>query len=368
MTPAVAVVGAGPAGALAACLLARRGVEVLLIDRAAFPRGKVCGCCLNGRALAALDAAGLSDLPRRLGAVPTREVLIASGGRSARLDMPGGVSVSRAALDDALVNEAVRAGATFLPSAEARLVGGGPEYRTLSLRIAGVTSLVRASVVLAADGLGGLLAARGGVTHAPAEVGSRIGAGAVMDAPTFFAPGTVYMACGPHGYTGLVRLEDGRLDVACALDAAAVRGERPAALAATIIRAAGWPVPEAILEVPWRGTAPLTRSAGTVAARRLFVLGDAAGYVEPFTGEGMAWAMASASALAPLAAGASAAWHDAYINRWKAAHRRIVTRRQTACRVLAFALRRPWLTAFAVRALSLFPALAWPVLRSLEVR
>ena len=44
------------------------------------------------------------------------------------------------------------------------------------------------------------------------------------------------------------------------------------------------------------------------------------------------------------------------------------TEAQRIVRVLAFALRRPWLTALAVRALSLFPALAWPVLRSLEVR
>src|SRR5262249_26661731 len=48
------VVGAGPAGATAARELARRGLDVLLVDRAAFPRWKVCGCCLNGNALATL--------------------------------------------------------------------------------------------------------------------------------------------------------------------------------------------------------------------------------------------------------------------------------------------------------------------------
>ncbi len=363
-----AVVGAGPAGAMAAFLLARRGVDVLLIDRAAFPRPKVCGCCLNGRAIAALEEAGLGELPRRLGAVPTCDVLLASAGASARLAMPGGVSVSRSAFDDALVREAVQAGATFLPSAEARLTGEDEGYRGLSIRRGGEVSSVHARVVLAADGLGGLLAARGGVTHAPAVAGSRIGAGAVVDAPAFFAPGTVYMACGPHGYTGLVRLEDGRLDVACAFDGAAVKRAGPAALAAANIEGAGWPMPPGIHGAAWRGTAPLTRTAGTVAARRLFVLGDAAGYVEPFTGEGMAWAIASASALAPLAAAASRDWRDPYINHWKAAHRRIVTGRQMACRLLAFTLRRPWLTSALVRVLSVCPSLAWPVLRSLEMR
>ena len=56
---------------------------------------------------------------------------------------------------------------------------------------------------------------------APAEAGARIGAGATTtEAPDFYRPGVVYMACGAGGYTGLVRLEDGRLDVAAAFDAA----------------------------------------------------------------------------------------------------------------------------------------------------
>ena len=63
------VVGAGPAGAVAAVLLARAGRRVLLLDKATFPRRKVCGCCLNGHALSALAAAGLGELPARLGAV-----------------------------------------------------------------------------------------------------------------------------------------------------------------------------------------------------------------------------------------------------------------------------------------------------------
>ena len=54
----VAVVGAGPAGSVAACLLARRGLDVLLLDQARFPRAKACGGCLNRSTLARLAAAG----------------------------------------------------------------------------------------------------------------------------------------------------------------------------------------------------------------------------------------------------------------------------------------------------------------------
>ena len=51
---------------------------------------------------------------------------------------------------------------------------------------------------------------------------------------------------------------------------------------------------------PGRGTASLTRQTRPIAGERFFVLGDATGYIEPFTGEGMAWAMVSGQAIAPL--------------------------------------------------------------------
>lgn len=56
------VIGAGPAGALAAHLLARRQLRALLVEKRAFPRWKICGSCLNGVALKALETAGLGDL------------------------------------------------------------------------------------------------------------------------------------------------------------------------------------------------------------------------------------------------------------------------------------------------------------------
>ena len=64
------VIGAGPAGALSATLLARQGSSVLLVERRAFPRRKVCGGCLNARALSSLDRACLGASVRALGATP----------------------------------------------------------------------------------------------------------------------------------------------------------------------------------------------------------------------------------------------------------------------------------------------------------
>lgn len=78
--------------------------------------------------------------------------------------------------------------------------------------------------------------------------------------------------------------------------------------AARLVREAGWPAPELFAELSWRGTPALTRRRTRISEERVFVLGDAAGYVEPFTGEGMAWALASGAAVAPLAARAVGEW------------------------------------------------------------
>jgi hypothetical protein len=80
----------------------------------------------------------------------------------------------------------------------------------------------------------------------------------------------------------------------------------------------------------------------------------------------MAWAVASAVALAPLALRAARCWEDRWAREGTHLHRRLVTRRQVACRLLASVLRKPWLTAAVVAALSRLPGLAVPVIRYLD--
>jgi flavin-dependent dehydrogenase len=357
------VVGAGPAGALAAHQVACRGVSVLLVDRATFPRGKVCGCCINGRALGALHASGLGHLPASCGAIPLTTLLLTAGRRSARLPLAG-VALSREAFDAALVRAAIAAGASFLPLTRARL---GDSPRQLHLEQGEQAVEVEARVVLAADGLGGgLLASAGG--RAEAECQARIGAGVVLGHPPgFYQRGVVYMASGQHGYVGLVRLEDDRLDVAAALDVGAVRqAGGPGEVASAILSATGWPTLPGLAEASWKGTMALTRQMSRPGAQGAFAVGDAAGFVEPFTGEGMAWALAGALAVAPLAVRAVAGWRPSLLREWQAIHLRIVRNRQWACRTAAFVLRRPVLVGAIVGLLRWLPWVAWPVLRSLN--
>src|SRR5260370_12473887 len=70
----VVIIGAGPAGAIAAHQLARLGKSVLLVDKVLFPRWKVCGCCLNAGALATLHAADLGRLAAQCRAVPLQNL------------------------------------------------------------------------------------------------------------------------------------------------------------------------------------------------------------------------------------------------------------------------------------------------------
>ena len=360
----VFVAGAGPAGSLAALHLARRGLRVVLADRSAFPRDKVCGCCLSGLALSALDAAGLGDLPDRLGAPRLRTVEVAAGGRVARIALPVGRALSRPALDHALVRAAEEAGVSFRPGLAARLLSVGPAGARIRL---GAGEELLAGVAIAADGIGGSFLGDLPGMQPEIAAAARIGAGAVVETDALYGPGTIFMNVADAGYVGLTRLEDGRLDIAACLDPGEVRRSGgPGPLVAEILERSGRPPVAEVADARFRGTPTLTRCRSEVAAERIFVVGDAAAYVEPFTGEGMGWAMSGAGAVAPLVAAAVRGWDPALAERWRRRHARIVLRRQAVCRAVASLLRRPILTRAAVRVLQAAPDLARPLIAHLN--
>src|SRR5262249_23645579 len=142
----------------------------------------------------------------------------------ASLSLPGGVALSREAFDAALIGAAIQSGVSFLPGTFGTLGEDAGSARCVMLRQGQQRQEVFTRLVLAAVGLGGL--GRTGERNPPApwNPGPRMGAGAVADQPPAFSrAGTIYMACAPGGYLGLVRREDGRLNVAAALDGALVQ-------------------------------------------------------------------------------------------------------------------------------------------------
>jgi len=288
--------------------------------------------------------------------------------REATLPLPTGIALSRTAFDAALIRAAIGAGAAFLPQAEARLDPTGSLLRKLELRTDGQLACVTARIAVSADGLsGGFLKAFQGLNWIVAPH-SPLGAGAVFDDSSESYPaGTIFMGCAPAGYVGLVRLEDGRLDVAMALDrgqAQSSGGTSAAALA--ILKASRLPCPAALVGTSFRGTPYLTRRRQRVAAHGLVVIGDAAGYVEPLTGEGMAWAMQQAMLAAPLICDAIARSQPEYVLHWQQQYERLFRYRRGVCRTAGWLRRNYRFGNLILGMLARVPALAAPWVRAVN--
>lgn len=364
----VLIVGAGPSGALAAMELARRDVAVLLVDKAEFPRRKVCGCYLNGSALATLSRVGLSDLLEQLSAPRVGGVRLGANGRVAELKLPPGAALSREALDTALVKRAIEAGALFLPGVEAKSETVHDDRCEAALRQASREGVATAKITIVADGVGGQFVRDDPELNYRTAPRSLVGASATTDQiPDEYRPGTIQMAVGSAGYVGCLQLEDGRLDIAAAFDPRKLRETRgPGELAQRIADQSGLPRLLGLESLKWIGTPPLTRKPTAKAAHRLFLIGDAAGYIEPFTGEGISWALATGREIAPLAARAAVDYSPNMIREWNQSHRRLLGARQRLCHWLTKSLRKPRLAQSAVVVLSRFPVLASPFVQLLN--
>lgn len=354
----VAIIGAGPAGSLSSLILARLGLSVLLLDQAEFPRRKVCGGCLNGHALAALKHCGLTNLPARLGAQSVKRVRLVYGGRCAELSFQNTWSLSRSSFDWALIQEAQAAGVTFAPAQRATMgaVSGG--CRQVELQSRTGHSTIAARIVILAHGL----------KQGTIAKNSRVGAGTVLpQVPQCLSDDGLLMVIGRGGYVGGVRVENGQYDLAAALDVDFLKAHGTIATGVNdIFRQAGLGEIDEVAAADWKGTPLLTRRPEQIAGERWFAVGDAAGYVEPFTGEGMAWAMNGAVALAPIVQQSVGRWQPEAIRVWSKLHQRTIARHQWPCRLLSQVLRWPWLSLGLVGGLRLFPGLAQPVLRHLS--
>lgn len=321
-----AIVGAGPAGGMMALLLARRGWRILLLERSTFPRTKACGYCLNQAGADVLRRAGIDSI---LDSAPRLDsLLLRRGGHEIRLDVPASFCTPRDVLDQRLVEHAIAAGAHFIPECSARLETAGAKCsRTLRLAHANTHSLVSASLVLACDGLGGTLLDQHRQCRWSVARNAWIGASLTLDEPRAWAPaGVIAMHVAPHGYVGAIRLADGRTHLAAALDPAECR--RSGGAAQFIQRI----LPESVaVSARLHGTPLLTRRRLCLVAHRILAVGDACGYVEPFTGEGMTWALRAAESLADLLGDAPGAWNPRLPALWTLRHRMLLGWHQALC-------------------------------------
>ena len=367
----VVVVGAGPSGAIAAHGLASRGVRVLLVEQRLFPRWKVCGACLSPQALAALKTAGLGNLVAAQGGLPLERLQLGVAGLVSPLALGAGRVLSRSRLDQALLEAAVAVGATVMTGTRAVLgaaaTGLEPD-REVVLQKGTTRWSVSAKVVLIAAGLSHRAIDNEAEISTSIEPHSRIGAGCVLPGEAAeLPPGVLQMAVGHGGYVGLVRVESGEINLACAFDRPMLgSGGGAALLCQKILAEAGFATLPGLKESAWQLTAALSRHTIPLAGHRLLLLGDAAGYVEPFTGEGMGWALTSSLAALPLVLRGLENWDGAIESEWRRLHRRWVAQKQKSCRVLAVVLRHPRIRWGLHRLAGSFPSVAGSMIGLLQ--
>ncbi len=224
------------------------------------------------------------------------------------------------------------------------------------------TASLFAKVVLVCDGLGHPSLHLMPSFSADAQAGSRIGLGAAFPrtaADNWIKPGEVLMAVTSTGYAGVVAVENNQWNLAAAVDPSSLnRSTSPLDALEHIFRSAGVPVPQELVNATIKGTLPLTRSARKITDHRLLLLGDATGYVEPFTGEGMAWALTAAAAVIPVIVSAVRdGWSEEIVNQWQLTFSDIVSSQKKICQLLSATLRHPWLLPPILTICQFFPSL-----------
>jgi flavin-dependent dehydrogenase len=357
----VVVIGAGPAGCVAAAILAGQGRRVLLVEKSRWPRDKVCGGCINHSAIKTLREAGLGQAiagGKRLNRVEWRV-----GRKSLSVPTPSGVAMLRSEFDAALAVAAEKCGSTFLPGVSASLLPDDDSpHRSIVLRQGESSATITAEIVLACDGIGG--------TSVDSEPWSQwsvarrgwIGVAATIDAkgamPTARL-GAICMHVGVGGYVGCVRLADGSVHLAAALDPVRCRrAGGPAHLVEQILASTGAPVGEALKEVRFRGTGVMTRRRRRLGGHRVIAVGDAGGYVEPFTGEGMAWAVQSAATAAQMLPEPGESWAADLPRDWESVHAARIGRRQRLCRSARPIVHHPLVAGAVIGLSSLLPSIS----------
>jgi geranylgeranyl reductase family protein len=281
----VAVVGAGPAGSTAAIRLAREGARVALIDRATFPRDKPCGGGLTMRGVHLLPVAVDSVVED---VVDTIELGIGHHrSRDLRFAEPIAYMTQRRRLDAHLVERAVAAGAVLHEGSRVRdveLDGRKPVVRTDGASFC-------CECVLGADGANGVSAkvlGLGADRVMAVALEGNVPYG-VVDPGRFRGRVLLSMATVPGGYAWVFPKGD---HVNVGVGGWMREGPRLRAHLAELCRAHGIP-DEAVTDI--RGhRLPMRRGWERLATDRALVMGDAAGLVDPLSGDGMFEAFFSA--------------------------------------------------------------------------
>jgi flavin-dependent dehydrogenase len=367
----VAIVGGGPAGAALAIALASAGREVVVFERQTEPRWRAGGVYSSPRTWRSLrdlglDPGAVAALVRPIPAMEVRTTRSAA----CRLEheAPYACGVDRVRLEAALLARAREAGACVLEGRPVRALGldpAGPAVLTVSERGAAPRHW-RARTVVGADGPRSLVARaagvdagvrwyrRAGITVHLADHGAAVAG----------RPATATMTLGDGWYCGIAPVPGDRVNVGIVLPVdrlAAAAGSRahPEDLVTSIL--ASLPGPAGALHAApptdrVRVALPLAHRPRRVAGPGWLLVGDAAGFIDPLSGEGLQRAFASAARAADVLLGDHdrAATADLY-HRWMRGRYRP---KDAVSWVLQAFLARPGLAGYALDRMARRPSLA----------
>ena len=277
----VAIIGGGPAGSGCAAFCALAGLRTLVLERETFPREKVCGDCLNPSCWPVLERLGIAqrvrDLPHcNLAAVE----FIAIGGRKVVVDLPGGdeceISIKRSLFDDLLLRRARELGAHVRLETTVTALNHNGDWKITT----GIGEDFQARVLIGADGRNSSVARFCNLL--PRLARERVALQAHIPLPKNFGERIVLKFL-PEGYSGQAPVNETELNL-CVVG-------KPSSIPA--LRQWAHRQFQIPVDQHWRTITPLTRASVPWVHENLLFVGDAARVVEPFTGEGIYYALGS---------------------------------------------------------------------------
>ncbi|HWB59786.1 MAG TPA: NAD(P)/FAD-dependent oxidoreductase [Chthoniobacteraceae bacterium] len=330
----VIICGGGPAGTACAAVCAVGGMKTLLIEKARFPREKVCGDCINPSCWPVLERLGVAD---RVIALPHSEFteveFIGLDGKSIRYPLHpsprGEIAIKRSLLDQLLLQRAIECGAEVRQ--EMTVTGVEPGWK-----IRCGEEIFEGRNLVAADGRNSSVLRL--LNMLPSPDRERVAIQAHIPAPPGFGE-RVALRFLPAGYCGYSSVGNGELNL-CLVG-------KPGDIPALKHWAAGQ------FEIPpgqsWRTITPLSRKPVPPTANNLLLVGDAARVIEPYTGEGIYYAIASGELAAKCLV------QNLPPENYRREHERLYSGRLWVNRVSRYAALHPRLATIALEAMRHYP-------------